>query len=253
MELQTSLPCLELRYDSFTMNSGKISRLGFSRIGVNGKLVLVPLALVLISGCATMDSNTPLGQSLSQIGNKMKGGIQRVTSRGPSTKSRQSNSALFISAQYPTNEMPHTMMKKPVGDGRLSSGYGYRINPKGVRLPKRHNGIDYAAPTGTAVYAAADGVIDKIYVSESYGNYIRIEHDNDFYTAYAHMHVFADGLDAGSKVSRGDVIGQVGSTGKSSGPHLHFELIHKGKFIDPLFETVQDNVIASDDGIAGDT
>lgn len=235
------------------MNSGKISRSGFGWGNVRCRLAVVPVALVVLSGCATLEKNPQIGNSLSQISSKMKNGIQRVTSRGPSTKSKQNNSAQFIAAQFPTNQMPHTMMKKPVGEGRLSSGYGYRINPKGVRLPKRHKGIDYAAPTGTAVYAAADGVIDKIYVSKSYGNYIRIEHENDFFTAYAHLNAFSEGLEAGSKVSRGDIIGQVGSTGKSSGPHLHFELVHKGKFIDPLFESVQDNVVASDDGGAEDS
>ncbi|MFK7858009.1 MAG: M23 family metallopeptidase [Granulosicoccus sp.] len=145
------------------------------------------------------------------------------------------------------------MLKKPVGAGRLSSGYGYRINPRGIGLPERHKGVDYAAPTGTAIYAAADGVIDKIYVSEIYGKYILIEHENDFYTAYAHMNAFADRLEAGSKVTRGEVIGQVGSTGKSIDPHLHFELIHKGKFIDPLFKVSPANTIAAENRRGDDT
>ena len=190
---------------------------------------------------------------MGDMGKKIQDGIEKITSKGPSSESKKSNSAALIAAQYPITEMPHTMMKKPVGDGRLTSGYGYRLNPKGFRVPKRHKGIDYAAPTGTAVYAAESGTIDKIYVSTSYGNYIRIAHENDFFTAYAHLNAFADGLTEGSEVSRGQIIGHVGNTGKSTGAHLHFELIHKGRFIDPLFESVPANIVASEKETIGDS
>jgi murein DD-endopeptidase MepM/ murein hydrolase activator NlpD len=130
-------------------------------------------------------------------------------------------------------------MKKPVATGSLTSGHGYRLSPTGVPLPRNHKGVDYAAPPGTPIYAAGDGTIVKQYESKSYGYYIRIEHDNGFFTAYAHMQAFADGLGIGKMVKKGQIIGSVGSTGRSSGPHLHYELIHNGQFLDPLFESVK--------------
>jgi len=106
-------------------------------------------------------------------------------------------------------------MTKPVAEGRLTSGHGYRLDPFGKRKRQHHNGVDYAAPIGT-------------------GNYVRIEHSNGFSTAYAHLESFSKAVKSGHKVERGQVIGYVGNTGRSTGPHLHFELIHKGQFIDPL-------------------
>lgn len=210
------------------------------------------LVAALLSSCATLDKNPQIGETFSNIGGAISGGVTKVTSKF-APRSKASNNAQKIAAQFPTNQMPHTMMQKPVGEGRLSSGYGYRINPKGVRLPKRHKGVDYAAPTGTPIYAAASGVVSRLYVSTSYGKYISLDHENDFTTAYAHMNSFADGLEVGSKVSRGDIIGQVGSTGKSSGAHLHFELKYKGVFIDPLFEVIPAEILASDDTQSEDT
>ena len=130
----------------------------------------------------------------------------------------------------------HDFMTKPLKIGFLTSGHGYRVNPTGKHEPRRHNGIDYAAPVGTPVYAAGDGVIVVHYHSDSYGNYLRIKHGDGFSTAYAHLKSFKKGIRAGKRVERGQIIGYVGSTGRSTGPHLHFELIYKGKFIDPLFK-----------------
>lgn len=197
------------------------------------------LAIVVaghLSACASIDK-AGIEDGISKLGTSIKEGVGKVTS-GRAGLAGGSNvaDAAQIAAKYPVDQMPHTMMSKPVAEGRLSSGYGYRINPKGIRVPRRHKGIDYAAPRGTAIYAAESGVIDKLYVSKSYGNYIQIAHENNFYTAYAHMNAFADDLKVGSKVARGQIIGQVGSTGKSSGPHLHFELKYGGKFVDPLFK-----------------
>lgn len=210
-----------------------------------GAILLIVIGASQLSACATLETGE-IGDNLasigSGIGSGVKQGFSKISAFKPGKSSANIGDAAQIAAQYPSDQMPHTMMQKPVAEGRLSSGFGYRINPKGVRIPKRHKGIDYAAPRGTAIYAAASGVVEKIYVSKSYGNYIRIEHENDFFTAYAHMNAFADGLVKGTKVARGQVIGQVGNTGKSSGPHLHFELIHRGKFIDPLFETMPDVV-----------
>lgn len=128
---------------------------------------------------------------------------------------------------------PHNFLIKPVASGRLTSGHGYRINPLSAK-PKKHNGIDYAAARGTKVFAAGAGIVEHMYRSSSYGNYIRLRHADGYATAYAHLNHFAPGIKMGSIVKQGQTIGAVGSTGQSTGPHLHFELIHKGRSVDPL-------------------
>lgn len=138
--------------------------------------------------------------------------------------------------RFPLDEVPHTLMRKPLASGVLTSGHGYRFSPTGIPMPRKHKGVDYGADTGTAIFAAGNGTIDKLYVSTSFGKYIRIKHKNGFSTAYAHMDSFGEGLETGMEVYRGQVIGTVGSTGRSSGPHLHFELLYGGKSIDPLFK-----------------
>lgn len=126
-----------------------------------------------------------------------------------------------------------SIMKTPVDGARISSRFGMRIHPI-LGYNKMHKGIDFAAPTGTPIVAAGDGVIDKIYRSRSYGNYIKIRHKNHYKTAYAHMSRFAKGMKRGTRVSQGDIIGYVGSTGRSTGPHLHFEILHNNKHINPM-------------------
>ncbi len=132
----------------------------------------------------------------------------------------------------------HNFLTKPVATGRLTSGHGYRVSPLGTK-PRKHNGVDYAAAKGTEVYAAGAGIVERIYRSKSYGNYIRIRHADGYATAYAHLHSYAKDITRGAIVKRGQTIGTVGSTGRSTGNHLHFELIYKGRFVDPLSNTVK--------------
>ena len=142
----------------------------------------------------------------------------------------------WLAAGYGIDEAPFTLDVKPVAEGRLTSGFGLRRNPTGFKLfRKRHRGVDYAAPAGTPVYAAGDGTVDRIYTSSSYGNYLRIAHENGFQTVYAHLAAFAEGIEEGSAVERGQQIGAVGMTGSATGNHLHFELVHRGERVDPLF------------------
>lgn len=124
------------------------------------------------------------------------------------------------------------LMRTPVDGARLSSGYGMRRHPI-LGYGRMHRGIDFAAPTGTPVFAAGDGRITEIGRKGSYGKYIRISHHAGYATAYAHMNGFARGLSRGSRVKQGDVIGYVGSTGRSTGPHLHYEVSLGGRQIDP--------------------
>jgi murein DD-endopeptidase MepM/ murein hydrolase activator NlpD len=125
-----------------------------------------------------------------------------------------------------------TLMKTPIDGARLSSGFGMRRHPI-LGYNKMHKGVDFAAPTGTPIYAAGDGVIDVAERQRGYGNYIRIRHNSTLKTAYAHLHRFAKGIKLGKRVSQGDVIGYVGSTGRSTGPHLHYEVIVNNQQVNP--------------------
>ena len=209
------------------------------KVSFNSKVLLVGLAAFLISSCSTPPTKEGFQKSAIKgfdvTAGAVKGGFNRIKSFSPGGEGSSEPSRREDFSNYPADQIPHTLMTKPVGEGRLTSGHGYRFSPTGLPLPKKHRGIDYGAPTGTPIFAAGSGVIDKLYVSSSYGNYIRIKHANGFSTAYAHMDEFASGLENGSQVTRGQRIGNVGSTGRSSGPHLHYELLHNGRFVDPLF------------------
>ncbi len=120
----------------------------------------------------------------------------------------------------------------PINGARLSSSYGRRKHPiLGYR--KLHAGVDFAAPRGTPILAAGSGTVERANRYGSYGNYVRIRHTDGYKTAYAHMSKFARGVKSGSYVKQDQVIGYVGTTGRSTGPHLHYEVHHHGKKINP--------------------
>ena len=120
-----------------------------------------------------------------------------------------------------------------VKNARISSKFGYRIHPI-LKRRLLHTGMDYAAPRGTPIHAAADGVVEFVGRNGGYGKHIRLRHSKTMKTSYSHMHKFKKGLKRGSRVKAGDIIGYVGSTGRSTGPHLHFEVRKNGRAIDPL-------------------
>ena len=126
-----------------------------------------------------------------------------------------------------------SILKTPIDGARLSSTYGMRKHPI-LGYNKMHRGIDFAAPTGTPVYAGGNGVIEFAGRNGSYGKYIRIRHNNEYKTAYAHLNGFNKGISKGVRVNQGQVIGFVGSTGRSTGPHLHYEIIYQNEQINPL-------------------
>jgi murein DD-endopeptidase MepM/ murein hydrolase activator NlpD len=113
-------------------------------------------------------------------------------------------------------------LKSPLEFSRISSGFSMRVHPVSGTW-KAHKGVDYAAALGTPIRASADGVIDFAGVQGGYGNFVLVKHWANYSTAYAHMSRFAPGIRRGSKVNQGDVIGYVGSTGWSTGAHLHYE------------------------------
>ena len=120
--------------------------------------------------------------------------------------------------------------RMPVDNVTLTSGFGMRNHPV-LRRRQQHNGVDLAAPTGTPVYATADGMVGKAKYFGSYGNYVQIEHGGALQTRYAHLSSYT--VRNGDTVRKGDLIGYVGSTGRSTGPHLHYEVRVEGKAVDP--------------------
>ena len=115
------------------------------------------------------------------------------------------------------------LMRTPIDGARLSSGFGNRRHPI-LGYDKMHRGVDFAAPSGTPVYAAGDGVVERAGPWSGYGNYIRIRHNDGYSTAYAHLRNYAKGIHKGKRVRQGRIIGYVGATGLSTGPHLHYEI-----------------------------
>ncbi|HWG05864.1 MAG TPA: M23 family metallopeptidase [Beijerinckiaceae bacterium] len=125
------------------------------------------------------------------------------------------------------------LLRKPVADGRLNDGFGWRIHP--ILQDRRfHEGVDYDAPLGSPIAAAGAGVVEKIDYESGYGKYIRIRHDMGYETTYAHDEGFPRGLKVGDRVRQGQTIAYVGSTGLSTGSHLYYEVHINGRNVDPL-------------------
>jgi murein DD-endopeptidase MepM/ murein hydrolase activator NlpD len=125
------------------------------------------------------------------------------------------------------------LMKTPINGARLSSAYGMRKHPI-LGYNKKHMGVDFAAPTGTPIMAAGTGHIEYVGTNGGAGKYIRIKHLNGYKTSYSHLSSYASGMQKNVRVKQGQTIGYVGSTGLSTGPHLHYEVIFNGEKINPM-------------------
>jgi murein DD-endopeptidase MepM/ murein hydrolase activator NlpD len=125
-----------------------------------------------------------------------------------------------------------TLMRTPIDGARLSSRFGMRKHPI-LGYTRMHRGTDFAAPTGTPIYAAGDGTVQTAGRKGAYGRYIRIRHNSTYDTAYAHLHRYAKGIKSGARVKQGQIIGYVGTSGRSTGPHLHYEVLVNGKQVNP--------------------
>jgi murein DD-endopeptidase MepM/ murein hydrolase activator NlpD len=125
------------------------------------------------------------------------------------------------------------LVRKPVPEGIITSPFGWRVHPL-LGYRRLHAGVDYAAPKGTPIFAAGNGIVEKAGVSSGYGNMIEIRHANGYETVYGHQSAFAKGIAPGVPVHQGQIIGYVGSTGLSTGPHVHFEVRINGQPVDPL-------------------
>ncbi|MBD3849416.1 murein DD-endopeptidase MepM/ murein hydrolase activator NlpD [Bosea sp. OAE752] len=125
------------------------------------------------------------------------------------------------------------LLRKPVAEGELRSGFGMRYHPI-MRYSKMHTGIDWANRIGTPILAAGNGTVLKAGWSSGYGKHTEIQHANGYVTTYSHQSNFAPGIVPGAKVRQGQVIGYIGTTGLSTGPHLHYEVLVNGNFVNPL-------------------
>jgi murein DD-endopeptidase MepM/ murein hydrolase activator NlpD len=125
------------------------------------------------------------------------------------------------------------LVRKPVNNAIMRSGFGSRRHPI-LGYVRMHTGVDWATAYGTPIFASGNGVIEKAGPAGGYGKYVRIKHNNGYETAYGHMSAFAKGLEVGKRVRQGQVIGFVGSTGESTGPHVHYEILVNGRFVDPM-------------------
>jgi murein DD-endopeptidase MepM/ murein hydrolase activator NlpD len=125
------------------------------------------------------------------------------------------------------------LVRKPVNEAIMRSGYGWRRHPI-LGFAKMHTGVDWAAPRGTPIYASGNGVVEKAGWEGGYGKYVRLKHNNGYETAYGHMSAIARNIEPGTRVRQGQVIGYVGSTGLSTGPHVHYEIMVNNRFVDPM-------------------
>ncbi len=125
------------------------------------------------------------------------------------------------------------LVRKPVAEGIMRSAFGIRRHPI-LGYTKMHTGVDWGAPSGTPIYAAGNGVVEKADWESGYGKFVLLRHNNGYETAYGHRSAYARGIDEGTHVRQGQVIGFVGSTGLSTGSHVHYEIRINGRFVDPM-------------------
>lgn len=140
-----------------------------------------------------------------------------------------------------------SILKKPVGNARISSDYGWRIHPT-LKRKKLHTGVDFSVPVGTPVKAGQAGVVVYAGWMNGYGKLVVVKHNNAISTIYGHLSSFAPGLKVGTKVRRGEVIAKSGNTGRSTGPHLHYEIRVNGLAVNHhTGKALSDRVLVFDD------
>ncbi|WP_052545626.1 M23 family metallopeptidase [Candidatus Hepatobacter penaei] len=225
--------------DVAKMGGSKPLKSGKKKAGRKGKGQNHDAATHAASSTASW-SETPLStvDAASDLLVETSLGSKAKRKKGKASVKTRTNAKTKTSAKRERTAPPKTHLAsfsiyKPVKKARLSSHFGYRHHPV-LKQRKLHKGMDFAAPIGTPVHAAADGKIVKVTYNGGYGRYIRIRHANGtMETAYAHLSRYKKGIHIGQKVRKDEVIGYVGTTGRSTGPHLHFELIKDGKHINP--------------------
>jgi murein DD-endopeptidase MepM/ murein hydrolase activator NlpD len=124
------------------------------------------------------------------------------------------------------------MLRTPINGAKITSAFGMRVHPL-FGYSKMHKGVDFGAPTGTPIYAAGDGTVAVVKRENGYGNYLRINHNNKYASAYAHLSRYASGIAVGKHVKQGQIIAYVGMTGDATGPHLHYEILANNEQVNP--------------------
>ena len=193
------------------------------------RLVLPALASLALGGCLASVSLGTGGAGVSVSASGARIGIDRRGGVTVAIGTRAGGGAGAGTRRAPSPGPAGTLLRKPLAEGRLTSRFGERRGASRI-----HRGVDWAAPRGTPVYAAGDGTVVLVETSPSYGHHVRIDHGGGTVTGYAHLAAFAPGLREGARVARGQRIGAVGSTGRSTRPHLHHELLIGGTRVDPL-------------------
>ena len=197
----------------------------------------IATALVALTGLAAapaLANETTVGVAASASASTASGGVdtefselfanwQTLETGGRVTQSGDIMAGPSIAISVPS--------RMPLENAVLTSGYGMRNHPI-LRQRRGHKGVDLAAPTGTPVYATADGLVGMAQPFSSYGNYVQIEHGGAMQTRYAHLSSYV--VHVGDNVQKGDLIGYVGSTGRSTGPHLHYEVRVGGEAVNPI-------------------
>jgi murein DD-endopeptidase MepM/ murein hydrolase activator NlpD len=125
------------------------------------------------------------------------------------------------------------LLRKPIASGELRSGFGMRFHPI-LHYTRPHNGVDWAAPIGTPIFAAGTGEVIKAGWTSGYGRRVEIEHANGYVTTYNHMSGFGRGIKEGIHINQGQIVGFLGASGLATGPHLHYEVIVNGHYVDPM-------------------
>ena len=157
--------------------------------------------------------------------------VAGVTKRYYQYKSEADSAIDYFDEQGKSNRK--FLMRKPISEGILRSGFGMRYHPI-LHISRLHSGVDWANSIGTPILAAGDGIVSFADWDTGYGRHVEIQHAYDFTTTYSHMSAFAKGITEGVHVRQGQVIGYLGNSGLSTGPHLHYEVLVKGEFKDPL-------------------
>ena len=157
--------------------------------------------------------------------------VAGLTKRYYQYRSAEDDTVDFFDEQGKSNRK--FLVRKPIAEGIFRSGFGMRYHPI-LRYSRLHSGVDWANRIGTPILAAGDGVVSMANWDTGYGRRVEIQHPYDFMTTYSHLSGFAPGIREGVRVRQGQVIGYLGNSGLSTGPHLHYEVMVKGEFKDPM-------------------
>ena len=209
---------------SLIVSSGIFKLAKSLAVAVLGVVGMAASPALANSSAAAVDITEPVRQAQSD---NLTSGDTRFRQLFVSWESLDNGAADAVLVR-PTISIPSQM---PLRGARMTSDYGMRTHPV-LGNRRKHNGIDLAVPTGTPVYATADGIVGKAQWFSSYGLYIRVDHGADLETRYAHLSRLA--VAAGERVKKGAIIGYVGSTGRSTGPHLHYEVRIDGVAVNPV-------------------